>query len=717
MSQRGSDISTYFGELTFGLSQMRARLSMGAYKDLVRSLETKKKISKSTGDSLAQVIKEWALSRGASHFCHWFQPMNGLTAEKHDAFISLQLTEHGQTQVIERFSGAQLIQGEPDASSFPSGGMRSTFEARGYTAWDHTSPLFILENGNSKTLCIPSFFIGYHGQALDNKTPLIRSVGELSNAACKFLKLLGDVDVKSVVPTLGVEQEYFLIDSKLARKRPDLMLAERTLMGSDPCRGQKLSDHYFGSIPARIMQYMDEVEQELYRMGIPVKTRHNEVAPSQFEMAPIHVPANVAADHNSLSMEIMKKTALKHGLVCLLHEKPFDGVNGSGKHCNWSIANDKQENLLNPGKTPHQNLRFLAVVACILRALDKRSAVLSAMAHSHGNDLRLGNAEAPPALLSVFLGQPLEALFDNIAKMDAAKGSDVSLSAKNLNVGVDHLTELALDYADRNRTSPFAFTGNKFEFRTVGSSANVALPIAALNAAVAESFEEGASQLTEYLKTSGGRDKAIIHFIHTVFQNHKRVLFSGNNYSAEWQATALDRGLRSVPNDLEAVRILSDAQETEFLTECRVLSNEELQSRASIKLDRYAKVQEVELRVMLQLVRQHALPALEKQMMQSSRVHDKLMSRRAQENGRKRCELLESLYSGLTQLLEDADTVADNIPAPEAFNLASVADFCQRSSHVLEKLRAKANAVEEVVAAEFWTLPTYRELLFSHKLG
>ncbi|MFM8268890.1 MAG: glutamine synthetase III, partial [Pseudomonadota bacterium] len=420
-------ISEYFGELTFGLTQMREKLPKEAYINLVKSLDQGKKLTSETADAIAAVIKEWAVQKGATHFCHWFQPMTGLTAEKHDAFISIQHAYHSEIRVMERFTGTQLIQGEPDASSFPSGGMRSTFEARGYTAWDPSSPLFIIEGNRGHTLCIPTVFFGYHGEALDNKTPLLRSNQALSKEACEFLKLLGDVDVKSITATLGVEQEYFLIERELARQRPDLVLTGRTLLGAPSSRGQQLEDHYFGSIPSRVKEFMEDLEFEAYRLGIPLKTRHNEVAPSQFEVAPIFESTTIAADHNTLLMETLKRVAYRHDMVCLTHEKPFAGINGSGKHCNWSISNDKGENLLEPGSTPHQNLRFLAMIAIVLKAVFRHADILRASVASAGNDHRLGANEAPPAIISVFLGELLENILSNIEKGVAGQATEAQI--------------------------------------------------------------------------------------------------------------------------------------------------------------------------------------------------------------------------------------------------------------------------------------------------
>jgi glutamine synthetase len=527
-------VSQYFGELTFGLGQMREKLPAESYQQLLQTLEKGKRLSKEAANEIANVIKEWAVLKGATHFCHWFQPMTGLTAEKHDAFMSIQYTKHSEIRVLEKFTGSQLIQGEPDASSFPSGGMRSTFEARGYTAWDPSSPLFIIEGTHGNTLCIPSVFFGYHGEALDTKTPLLRSTEALSNAAVDFLKLIGDVDAKGVSVTLGSEQEYFLIDKRLAALRPDLLMTGRTLLGASSPRGQKLEDHYFGAIPTRVKSFMEDLEQELFRLGVPVKTRHNEVAPSQFELAPIFEQVNIATDHNTLTMETLKRIANKHGFLCLLNEKPFAGVNGSGKHCNWSLCNDRDENLLEPGSTPHQNLRFLAVIAVVLKAVHDHADAMRASIASSGNDHRLGANEAPPAIISVFLGSLLDKIFNNVEKGEAAKGTEAQI----INLGVRGIPDISKDYTDRNRTSPFAFTGNKFEFRAVGASANVAVPLTILNAAVAETFANCAARLKELLQKNKNRDEAIMNLVKELAIESKNIRFEGNNYSKEWQDEA-----------------------------------------------------------------------------------------------------------------------------------------------------------------------------------
>ena len=705
-------ISEYFGELTFGLGQMRERLPRDAFQDLNRSLEQGKKISKDTADQIAKVLMDWAVRKGVTHFCHWFQPMTGQTAEKHDSFITIQHNNHSELKVIERFSGSQLVQGEPDASSFPSGGMRTTFEARGYTAWDPTSSIFIVElPGGTRTLCIPSVFFGYHGQALDNKTPLLRSVQSVSSEACAFLKLLGDVDVKAVNATLGAEQEYFLVDREMAAKRPDLLMCGRTLLGAPSARGQKLEDHYFGSIPTRVQAYMEDLEHELYRLGIPVKTRHNEVAPSQFEMAPIFESASIASDHNLLSMETMKRVAAKHGFMCLLHEKPFQAINGSGKHCNWSIANDKGENLLDPGHTPHQNLRFLAVVSVVIRAVHKHAAMLAASIMSPGNDLRLGGNEAPPTIISIFLGSMLETIFSSIGKGEAARATEAQI----IELGVSHIPDVAKDYTDRNRTSPFAFTGNKFEFRAVGSSANTAVPVSILNAAIADAFSEARSRLSTLLTKGGSRDEAVMALIKEMTNENSSILFSGNNYSQEWRDEAKRRGLPIIDSAADAFNVWSDEKKTQFLISSKVLTRDELQARYLIGMERYVKTLEIELETTAELVTEFIVPAVEKQLLQTNAV---LASTRG-----------DALKNALTQRANVIEkTLADLLTHTESLRASlhkidDVSDESQKVLHIVreckpvcQKLRKAADTAEMIVASDLWTLPKYRDLLFHPSL-
>lgn len=704
-------ISEYFGCMTFGLAQMREKLHKDAYTSLLQTLEKGKKLPKETADAIASAIKEWSVAKNVTHFCHWFQPMTGLTAEKHDAFISIQHSYHSELRVIERFTGSQLIQGEPDASSFPSGGMRSTFEARGYTAWDPSSPLFIIEEESGNTLCIPTVFFGYHGQALDNKTPLLRSLEALSRESCEFLKLIGDVDVKRINATLGAEQEYFLIDKNLAALRPDLIMTGRTLIGSSSTRGQQMEDHYFGSIPSRVNKYMQEVEFELYKLGVPVKTRHNEVAPSQFELAPIFEDVNISADHNILTMEVLKRIALKHGMVCLLHEKPFAGINGSGKHNNWSIANDKGENLLEPGTTPHQNLRFLAVLAVTLKAVYDHADVLRTSIATPGNDHRLGANEAPPAIISVFLGSMLEQVLTNIESGKANKATDQQI----IDLGVSQIPTISKDYTDRNRTSPFAFTGNKFEFRAVGSSANVAVPMSILNSAVAATFKATAEKLKELLKKKSNRDEAIMELVRGIFVETKAIRFEGNGYSQEWRTEAKKRGLPILNTTPEALKVFNDKKATQFLVDTKVLSLEEISSRYHINVERYIKTLDIEFMTLAELVKGFVIPAVEKQLIQVGNAHDSIKLPLLKKFHKNRLGELEKTFSDILKNLESFDEILEKSQKiqDETARMDQIVSQCVPAA---EKLRAACDFAETIVSDEFWTLPKYREMLFSNTL-
>lgn len=704
-------ISDYFGCMTFGLAQMREKLPKDAYQNLLQTLDKGKKLPKEASEAVASAVKEWAVAKGATHFCHWFQPMTGSTAEKHDAFITIQHNYHSELRVIERFTGSQLIQGEPDASSFPSGGMRSTFEARGYTAWDPSSPLFIIEEGSSKTLCIPTVFFGYHGQALDNKTPLLRSNRVLNQEACEFLKLLGDVDVKKVATTLGVEQEYFLIDKNFVAQRPDLIMTGRTLLGSSPARGQQLEDHYFGSIPARITNYMQEVEFELYRLGVPVKTRHNEVAPSQFEVAPIFEDLNIATDHNLLTMEVLRRVALRHGLVCLLHEKPFAGINGSGKHNNWSMANDKGENLLEPGTTPHQNLRFLAVLAVVLKAVHDHAGAIRASIASPGNDHRLGANEAPPAIISVFLGSLLEDILNAIEGGKALKATEQQI----IDLGVSEIPNISKDYTDRNRTSPFAFTGNKFEFRAVGSTQNVAVPMSFLNAAVAYSFRQCSVRLKDIMKKKS-RDEAVMELIRQVVKETKAIRFAGNGYSDEWKTEAKKRGLPILNTSPEALDVLGDKKQTEFLAATHVLTPEEIESRYHIAVERYSKTLEIEHLTLAEMVRTQVLPALEKQLIQSSATLDSVSSAGLKKQLKIHNDELEKTFESVLKNLTGLEVLIEkfNKKSSEHEKIYFIVEDIKPAA---EKLREACDHAESLVSDELWTIPKYREMLLANTLA
>ncbi len=709
---RPMPISEYFGSLTFGLSHMREKLPREAYQNLLRTLDHGKKLPKETADAVASAVKEWAVSKGVTHFCHWFQPMTGSTAEKHDAFISIQHSHHSELTVMERFSGSQLIQGEPDASSFPSGGMRSTFEARGYTAWDPSSPIFILEDDAGKTLCIPTIFFGFHGQALDNKTPLLRSIEALSNEASEFLKLLGDVDVKKIATTLGAEQEYFLIDKNFVALRPDLIMTGRTLLGAASVRGQQLEDHYFGSIPTRVKNYMEDCEHELYKLGIPVKTRHNEVAPSQFELAPIFEDVNISADHNTLTMEVLKRTALKHGFVCLLHEKPFAGINGSGKHNNWSMSNDKGENLLDPGTTPHQNLRFLAVLGVVLKAVNDNAAVLRASIATPGNDHRLGANEAPPAIISVFLGSMLGRILDDIESGKALEGTERQI----LDLGVASIPDINRDYTDRNRTSPFAFTGNKFEFRAVGSSANVAVPMSILNAAVAAAFRECSGRLKELLKKKSARDEAIMDLTRQLITETKGVRFEGNGYSEEWKVEAKKRGLPILSTTPEAIEVLKDKKAMQFLVDTKVLSKEEIDSRYHIAVERYVKTLEIEHLSLIELAQTYVIPAVEKQIRNVSAAHDMMVSKSTVKLHENRLNTLDKVIGSILSELEKFETLVEKSQKihDEEKRMWDIMETLQPASF---KLRAACDEAEKIVADELWPLPKYREILLANTLA
>src|SRR5580765_6783183 len=599
--------SQYFGINILGVRQLRDKLPREVFGSLAASIRHGKKLDRAIAPVVAQVIKEWAIARGVTHFTHWFQPQTGLTAEKHDAFFAFD----DDRQPMESFTGDQLIQSEPDASSFPSGGLRATWEARGYTAWNPASPVFIVESTGARTLCIPSVFIGYNGEALDEMTPLLRSSDVLSQKSIELLELLGDKGVKRVFTTLGPEQEYFLIDRAHFAMRPDLVMGGRTLMGAPPPRGQQLEDHYFGGIPERIQACIAEVEHELYKLGVPIITRHNEVAPSQFEMAPRFEETDVAVDHNQLVMATLRRVALRHNLQALLHEKPFAGINGSGKHCNWSmsIAADDHDldgyNLLRPGQTPHQNIRFLVFLAAVLRAVHKHAGLLRAGIGTSGNEHRLGANEAPPAIISVFMGGMLTKVIDAIA----AGKTSANAEQEMIKLAVARLPEIEKDNTDRNRTSPFAFTGNKFEFRAVGSSQSIAFPITLLNAAVAEVIGDITAELKAEIKKSKKVDDAVLKVVRPIFKETSPVRFEGNNYSDEWVKDAAKRGLPNLRRTPESLMQLVTKQSQKLLTSLGILSDEELHSRYHVRLERYIKDMLIELHTLREIVDTMVLPA------------------------------------------------------------------------------------------------------------
>jgi glutamine synthetase len=703
-------VSDYFGVNTFGVRQMRDKLPRDVYEKMLEAVRQGKKLDIEIAGRVSQVIKEWAIGRGATHFTHWFQPQTGLTAEKHDAFLSFD-----DGQPMESFSASQLVQGEPDASSFPSGGLRATWEARGYTAWNPASPVFLAEWAGVKTLCIPTVFVGYNGEALDEITPLLRSSDALSAKAIDLLELLGDTGVYRVFTTLGPEQEYFLIDRAHFAMRPDFVMTGRTLIGAPPPRGQQLEDHYFGGIPERIQACIAEVEHELYKLGVPIVTRHNEVAPSQFEMAPRFEETDVAVDHNQLVMATLRRVALRHDLQALLHEKPFAGINGSGKHCNWSmsIAASNHEldgvNLLKPGQTPHQNIRFLIFLAAVLRGVHKHAGMLRAGIGTSGNEHRLGANEAPPAIISVFMGDMLTGMIESIV---SEKGS-VNAEEEMMKLGVARIPEIRRDTTDRNRTSPFAFTGNKFEFRAVGSSQSIAFPIVLLNAAVAEAIGELTAELREELKKTPKTDDAVFNVVRRAFKSTTPVRFEGNNYSEEWVKEAAKRGLLNLRRTPEALAQLATKSTKKCLVGLGVLSEEELESRYHVRLERYIKDLFIELHTLRELVDTMVLPAalsysgsLIQAVAQAKTAKITTVPQiEAANHVGKLIKTLQRERAALEKVMAKADTLHDK---PEA--LAEL--LTHQAADAMAGVRAACDALELAVDDDCWPLPKYREMLF-----
>jgi glutamine synthetase len=692
-----------FGSNVFGLQQMRSRLPEAAYRALLSCMQRGQGLEPALADQVANAMKEWALERGATHFTHWFQPMTGSTAEKHDSFLNLEGGE-----LLLEFSGKALVKGEPDASSFPSGGLRATFEARGYTAWDPTSPAFIRETTNGATLCIPTAFCSWTGEALDEKTPLLRSAEVLNREALRLLHMLGEKQVGFVYPTLGCEQEYFLVDRDLYMLRPDLIATGRTLFGAKPPKGQELEDHYFGSISPRVLAFMQDVERELWKLGVPVKTRHNEVAPSQYELAPIFERSTVAADHNMLCMEILKSVALQHGFQCLLHEKPYAGINGSGKHNNWSMATDTGENLLDPGHTPGENMRFVVFLTAVIRAVDLHADLLRvAIAHA-GNDHRLGANEAPPAILSIYLGEQLTEVVDSL--IAGTKGSGAN-KKDHMRLGVSALPQLPRDATDRNRTSPFAFTGNKFEFRAVGSSQATARPNTVLNTIVADSIAWIADQLAKRGERS--LESAVTELVQSALKQHSRVLFNGNGYSAEWHAEAERRGLPNFRSAVDAIGQLSAKKNLELFEKYGVLTAKEVESRTSIQFEAYCKAIAIEAQSALSIARTMVLPAAQKHqavVAQSvAAVKSAGLAVPAQE------KRLRSMTERIEHLLNAIDDLALAFEKTEAHH-GAVRDHALAFRHdvvpAVARLRESCDILETMVDDSLWPLPKYRELLF-----
>ncbi len=683
-----------FASNVFSVVVQRRRLPKHVFKALQRTLERGEALDTTLADAVAQAMKEWAMERGATHYTHWFQPLTGSTAEKHDSFYG----PAGDGTAIAEFSGKELIQGEPDASSFPTGGIRATFEARGYTAWDPTSPAFILENPNGALLCIPTAFTSWTGEALDNKIPLLRSMDALSRAAVGALELLGVDDAARVFTTIGCEQEYFLIDEQYYFERPDLLTTGRTLFGAKPPKGHELDDHYFGSIPERILAYMLECEVELAKLGVPIKTRHNEVAPNQYEVAPIFENSNVGADHQMITMQILQNTARRYGLVCLLHEKPFAGVNGSGKHNNWSMGTDTGLNLLDPGDTPEANLKFLFFCAAVIQAVNKHQALLRASIANAGQDHRLGANEAPPAIISIFLGADLEKVF---AAIESGK-AQASKPGSFLGLGTPVLPPLPLHGGDRNRTSPFAFTGNKFEFRALGSSQSPALPNTVLNTIVAESIDELADKLKTALKASGATlEKAVAKVVKEVWSANKQIVFDGDGYSEAWHTEAEKRGLANLRTTPDALPWLVDKQTVAAFKKYKVLSKRELESRLEVFTEQYAVKLNIESETAAQIARTMLLPAAVRHLNELKATGlDELVEE---------VEPLVKEFQFAIVKLEDAN-LSDNQPDGSAMKWATY----MRDTVIpaMDDVRDVADRLEKLVADDLWPLPKYSEMLF-----
>ncbi len=690
-----------FGANTFNEKEMRARLPKPAFKALQRSVKRGEKLDSSIADAVATAMRDWAMEKGATHYAHVFQPLTGITAEKHDSFLA----PAGDGSALSEFTGKQLIQGEPDASSFPSGGIRATFEARGYTAWDVTSPAYILENPNGTTLCIPTAFCSWTGEALDKKTPVLRSMQALNKQAQRVLKIFGQANPDYVFATGGPEQEYFLIDRNFFFARPDLNICGRTLFGAKPPKGQEFEDQYFGAIPDRVLACMLETERELCKLGVPVKTRHNEVAPSQYELAPIYENANVATDHQQLTMLMLQKIAPKYGLACLLHEKPFAGINGSGKHLNWSLGTESA-NLLEPGDNPHQNMQFLVFCSAVIRAVHKYSKLLRASIAHAGNDHRLGANEAPPAIISIFLGDMLTDVFEQIekGKLESSKKGGF------LTVGVDTLPALPKDAGDRNRTSPFAFTGNKFEFRAVGSNQSISGPLVVLNTIIAESLDFVATELEK--ATGGDQAKlasACQNLLQSIIKDHKAVIFNGNGYSEEWHQEAEKRGLPNLRNTVDALSSIKDKEAIALFDKYGVLSPRETESRYEIYTERYCKDINSEGRLCLSMARSSILPAAYRYQgeLAGTAASMKACGRNPDTSSLDRVSELTGQLEGAIKQLNDA---IEHSATGDV--LAHAKHYRDEVCPAMLKVRTVSDELETIVADDLWPLPTYREMLF-----
>ncbi len=692
-------VSDYFGSLVFDDVIMKATLSDDVYRSLRKTIDEGAKLESDVANAVAVAMKDWAVKNGATHFTHWFQPLTGITAEKHDSFI----TPAPDGRVIMEFSGKELIKGEPDASSFPSGGLRATFEARGYTAWDPTSYAFIKD----KTLCIPTAFCSYGGEALDKKTPLLRSMEALNKQALRILRLFGNTDVKCVRTSVGPEQEYFLIDKEMYEKRKDLMFTGRTLFGAKPPKGQEMDDHYFGAIKPRVAAYMADLNEELWKLGILAKTEHNEVAPAQHELAPIYTTTNIATDHNQLTMEIMQKVASRHGLVCLLHEKPFAGVNGSGKHNNWSMATDTGVNLLTPGETPYENAQFLLFLCAVIKAVDDYQDLLRLSVATAGNDHRLGANEAPPAVISIFLGDELTAVLEAIENDTPYGGT----AKEKMKLGVDVLPQFSKDTTDRNRTSPFAFTGNKFEFRMVGSDMSVSAANVVINTIVADALKDYA----DVLEKSTDLNASVLELVKKSYTEHKRIVFNGNNYSDEWMKEAAARGLKNVRTTPEAACAYTFDKNVKLFERHKVLSKTELKARKQIMLENYSRIVNIEALTMLDMAKKQIYPAVSKYAAELTRGYLAKKSAGFESNADKEC---------IAKLNDTGDKIYAAVNKLDAL-LKESANFTEADAHALflrdkvinamKDLRAYSDDAEQRVDKAYWPFPTYGDVLFSVK--
>jgi glutamine synthetase len=682
-----------YGENVFSSAVQRTRLPKDVYKKLSKTLARGEALDTSLADAVALAMKEWALEKGATHYTHVFQPLTGLTAEKHDSFYS----PTGEGTALAEFSGKELIQGEPDASSFPTGGIRATFEARGYTAWDPTSPAFILENPNGALLCIPTAFASWTGEALDHKIPLLRSMDALSKSAVRALKLFGNDEAGRVFTTVGAEQEYFLIDEQYFFERPDLITTGRTLFGAKPPKGHELDDHYFGSIPERILAYMLDTERELQRLGVPVKTRHNEVAPNQYELAPIFENSNVGADHQQLTMQIMQNVARRYGLICLLHEKPFAGVNGSGKHNNWSMGTDTGENLLDPGDTPHENLQFLFFCAAVIQAVNKHQGLLRASIASPGQDHRLGANEAPPAIMSIFLGSELEKVFNAIEQGEVGESTPESF----LGLGTPVLPPLPMHGGDRNRTSPFAFTGNKFEFRALGSSMSLSLPNTVLNTIVAQAVDDLADELEDALEAGTGLEAALRPILQRSYAANRQIVFGGDNYSEDWHSEAESRGLLNLRATPDALPYLVGDDTVTLFSSYGVLSQRELESRYEVFLEQYVTKLNIEAETAASIAKTMLLPAAARHL---ALLLGAQLGELASET--------EAMVSGFVDAIRELESanLAENQPHGDPLKHAEY--MRDTTIPAMEAVRTTADTLEKVVADDLWPLPKYSEILF-----